>query len=512
MRKIIAKLETLSLPLSQWLLSFFAIIVVRNYLECFSQTQNYLNMTSTQLLATMWHFSLSYVVLALALLLLVHYATRVPILDSAKVLIPAFAILWLNPLLDLLFSFKTGVTLAYLQPGIAHLNVMKTYFSFFGFFSGASLGLRIEIALGLIGIYGYLRVKALSVIESLIYVWLAYTLIFIWGATPIFIASITALLGFPYHYSAGLLSSTFLLILFPLLRRFIACAWPATTKAVLKDARLTRLLHYELLLLLGAAIGLSLNDYAIWPQLYFKPEIISQLLLFSISLFFACLFAINTNNQADVELDAISNPNRPLVQNTISLAHYQAMSWFFLGMTLLYAGFVSGAALITQLFILGTYYVYSMLPLRIKRIFLLSKTVIGVNSFALAILGFHIVQGAIFYFPWQLGLILLLGFSLCANVIDIKDVEADRKHGIRTLPTVLGVRSAQYVIALSFFITYFSFYFLVPDFRLLPIMITGAGLQFYFITRVPYQEKPVFILENVSLIFLIGYLLLNKLL
>ena len=511
MRKLVTVLENLTLPASQWLLSFFAIIFVRHYLECFSQTQNYLNLASSQLNPMILHFTLSYCVLALALLLLLHYATCVPILKITQVIIPACIILWLNPLLDLIFSFKTGVSLAYLQPDFKDLNVIKTYLTFFGYFSGASLGLRIEIACALFGIYGYLQIKAVPFWARLVYVWLAYTLIFIWGATPILVASLLTSLGFIYHYSAPLLTTTFLLWLFPLLFAFISKAWPHSTRTILQDARLTRLLHYELLVLLGVLVGINSNDYALWPQLFFKPEIISHFLLISISLFFACLFAINTNNQADVALDAISNPDRPLIQNTIALPQYQAISWLFLSMALLYAMAVDAATLLTMLFILSTYYVYSMLPLRLKRVFLLSKCVIGVNSVALALLGYRLARGDVFYFPWQLGVILLVGFSLCANVIDIKDTEADGKLGIKTLPTVLGVKRAQYVIATCFVITYLSFYFLVPDWRLLPIMFTGAGLQFYFITRRRYHEKPVFILENVSLMLLIGYLLLNKL-
>ncbi len=511
MRKIIAALENLSLPLSQWLCTFFAIVFVRNYLESFSQTQNYLNWASNQLNANMLHFTLSYVVLLLALILLLYYATATPILKIAQVIIPACALLWLNPLIDLLFAFKTGVSLAYLQPHFPGLNVMHTYFTFFGNFPGATLGLRIEVACALIGLYFYLQLKSVPLLSRLIYVWLIYTLIFIWGATPLFVAGILTGLGFVYQYSATLLTTTFLFLLAPLLAGFVYLAWPETTRVVLKDARLTRLLHYELLLLLGVVVGMSLNDYGLWPQLFFKPAIISHFLLVSVSLFFACLFAINTNNQADVLLDAISSPDRPLVQKAITVTNYQAMSWFFLGMALLYAAAVDAATLLTMLFILSSYYVYSMLPLRLKRIFLLSKLVIGINSFALALLGYRLAQGAVYYFPWQLGLILVVGFTLCANVIDIKDVKADALHGIKTLPTVLGVKPAQYVMGCCFVITYLSFYFMVLDWRLLPVMVGGAALQFYFITRTPYQEKPVFILENVSLMLLIGYLLLNKL-
>src|SRR5205085_9038295 len=99
-------------------------------------------------------------------------------------------------------------------------------------------------------------------------------------------------------------------------------------------------------------------------------------------------------------------------------------------------------------------YIYSMPPIRFKRVLLFSKLIIAINSLAMILLGYRLLNGDILFFPAVIIPLLLIGFTLTANVIDIKDYEGDKIGGIITLPGLLGLYWSKLIIGMAFLVTY----------------------------------------------------------
>jgi 4-hydroxybenzoate polyprenyltransferase len=507
--RIIAALEDHNIPFFNYVLTFFAAILLRHFFEAYSQAENYFNISTELVSIDLLHYTLSYITLALLLIGALYYATRLKIEQIARVVLPAFILLLLSPLLDILLTFGEGVSILYLQPGY-DINLLRTYFTFFGGFTGVSTGIRIEIALVLVGIFFYCLNKQLTILPSIVYTWICYTIIFMWGAAPYFVQWIKQLTGFAYTFAGISMIHFYLVVALVLAGIIFFLANKPLFVALIKDMRALRIFYYVLMLLLGAVIALCVNLERISTQIYFYDDIIINLLLASIAIYFSCVFALMMNNMADIAIDRISNPNRPFVSGMIPPKTYVWLTYSFGALALFYAAMVNAKAFLIIAATMASYYIYSMPPLRFKRVTVFSKLAIAFNSLALVVLGFLLVQHDLSHFPNSLFIILLVGFTLSANFIDMKDIAGDKAAGILTLPVLLGEQQAKWLIATAFFLTYLSFFLLAPNYYLLPWMIIGGLIQCYFVLRKPYHEWMVLAFNNISIIFLMAYLLMEK--
>ncbi len=207
-----------------------------------------------------------------------------------------------------------------------------------------------------------------------------------------------------------------------------------------------------------------------------------------------------TNNLYDINIDKISNPDRPLANGSIDVSLYEKLTYCMMGLALFYAVEASGHVLLVIATIISSYYLYSVPPVRLKRVPVLSKVVIGLNSFALAIIGYLLVNGSFEYFPAALGWVYFVGFTLAANFIDLKDIQGDKAEGINTLPVMMGERVAKLILGLVFFLVSVSFYFALQT--TLPLFLfAGVGaLYFYLINKKQYHDWQIVLLTNLSLV------------
>jgi len=228
--------------------------------------------------------------------------------------------------------------------------------------------------------------------------------------------------------------------------------------------------------------------------------------LTAISIFLASISIVMINNLYDVAIDRVSNPRRPLVSGSIDVLLYEKLAYIFMVLALVFAYEASGHVLVVIAAIISNYYIYSVPPVRFKRVPVLSKLVIGFNSFMLVFLGFILIQD-LKYFPHALGWIYFAGLTLAANFIDLKDIAGDRAAGMLTLPILLGERSAKILIGLSLFLMSLSFYFVfaVP----LPwycYFISGV-FYIYLVNKQHYHDWQVMLLSDVNFAIMIIYLL-----
>ena len=508
MGNLVYSLESPRNTLFNVFFTFFACMIIRNFLESFSQHTNVLlNYISQELMGNLAHFDVSFAAIAMMLVILLHYLTKTPVVNVIKVIFPSFIIILLAPIIDLIASGGEGINLAYLSPE-ENISLLSGYFTFFGKFIGATPGIKIEVILTMISVYFYTYIKTRNIFTSLISGWLAYTAIYIWGASPFIIKPILELFGIDYFFSGLTFLRYFLILDFFLAIWILYLSNKKTFIAFVSEIPKTRVLHYEAMFLFGICLAVSISQSP--PAYYFmmNPELVGNGILLMIAIFFALLSAMITNNLVDTEIDKISSPNRMLVSGKIQPDLYKKLAWIFAGCSLIYAAMTGMHGIFLMLFIIATYFLYSSWPLRLKRITVFSKLVISANSLALMLLGFWFITGNISDFPKSLYAILLCVFTLAANFIDLKDIHGDKAAGIKTLPVVLGMKHAQWFCAIAFLAAYTSFYF-VFDIKgiLLGIFIIAGFLQTWFLTRKDYNEFPVFLIYLVCIFLLMGHLI-----
>ena len=493
--RLIYSLENSKVPFVYFILTFIFVVTLRNFLEIFS--------TGHLVLSRLFfiHYSLSYVALAMLLILLFYVLTKTEILKIARVILPAFAILNLAPIMDLILSWGKGYHMAYMLPG-THDGLLLRFFTFFGDFPrlGVTPGMRIEIAIVLLGSFIYFYLKNSNLIKSLFFTTLTYALIFCLGSSPFIAKRALEFIGLEYRYSDTLLTNFYLFIIFLVGVLSIFLAKRKYFKIIILDVRLLRAIHYELMFFLGVLLGIKYGVF------HLTNINIFYFIFIPISIFFSGLFSLVTNNIADYEIDKVLNKERPLIKLALTLKNYKKLAWLFLGLALLYAIAVNFQTFFIILLFIGNYFLYSMPPLRLKRVPFFSKLLISLNSLILVMLGFIIITGSISGFPRPIIVIFLIAFTAVANFIDIKDYEGDRQAGVKTLPVILGSKRAKFVIGLFFILAYLSVYFLIREFHIIEnlyiilyLLILGF-IQFYLINKKNYDEKYIFLVYLFSLI------------
>lgn len=303
-------------------------------------------------------------------------------------------------------------------------------------------------------------------------------------------------------------TALFLLILTPLPVLILALWKPEICRELLRDIRPGRIVHYYLLFVFGFVCFRSTPE----KLLQTEPETLYAALLFFFCLAYAAVFAIATNNREDLEIDKITNTERPLVRGTIETSSYLRIAVISLLFSLLLSALSRPVFLISIMGISLIYYIYSCKPFRLKRFVLLAKMLIGINSLLAAGTGFVLAGGKWYEFPVFWLVFILVPVSLMANFIDLKDTPGDRAAGIKTLPVLLGDRNARNLIAVFTLMAYgFVFVYFQSTWISILLIIT-CFVHLFLLFRQPYREKPLFLLHNTLFLGLTSLLLLESVL
>ncbi|MCU0663015.1 MAG: UbiA family prenyltransferase [Myxococcota bacterium] len=504
---IISSLESEDVPLSACLLTFFSAVMVRTGVEMFSDSDALVQLSLLRFL----HYTLFYLSLLGGLSLILSALGRVPLVRVIKVVGPAFLVLLVAPITDLIATGGQGMNMSYLRPGI-HDDLWMQYLTFFHVYreGGASHGIRLELAIVIVSTAVYLRHKGAAAWRCALGAIAVYTFVFLNGMLLFWMQWTYQLFNVRPIYDdrmAIYFLSTWLFFVAAALallcnRTYFLAMW--------KDLRWMRLGHYLLMYLLGVAFAVCEGKLALEPVRLF------ELVLLPMALIPAVLFTIVTNNIVDLPIDQISSPNRPLFKPGIDHRTYAQTQGAFLAAAIYYAALAGPLGCMAILAFTGAYYLYSMPPVRFKRVPVLSKLTIAVCTLAMLSAGYGIAGGNFTELPSSLIAFFLVPFTLAVNFIDLKDYDGDKAAGIRTLPVLIGMRPAQLIIAALFVALYGLATFAVdlatlaglPRLANLPLLL-GLGLaQGFSLTRTPYKELPVFTLYLLSIAGLVAYVFL----
>ncbi len=154
-------------------------------------------------------------------------------------------------------------------------------------------------------------------------------------------------------------------------------------------------------------------------------------------------FSQSINDYFDRELDAINDPERPIPAGDVSLGEAR-LNWIVLAIATLLVSLVFGKIEITVLAIFGLLLAtaYSVPPIKLKKHAWLGAPSVGLGYVCITWISVHLIFAPLTASSVVVALIngVLVSGLLFLN--DIKSVEGDRLHGLKSLTVTLGVRRA----------------------------------------------------------------------
>lgn len=502
--RLIEHLENPQISIGYYLMFFLAVISIRNFGEMFIYG-------NPVIFVFHWHYIIFYTALALALVIALHYGVRSKIKKIIRVVMSGFIFIFIAPIVDKFFSksdyYISDYYIGYIEPEYID-NLWQRFFTFFGSYTdgaGVTPGIHVEMFLILVAIFLYVFVKQRKVWRALLYTFISYVIIFVYFSAPFFLQWFLKIFGLSYEYSEQIISNFLLFILAILALAVFYLYSRRYFVAIFKDIRIWRLLHFELMFVSGILLA---KMYMPESLIEFNQDYLLYFILIVFAIACAWIFSVMTNNIADYDIDKINSPERPLVRGDISLKNYLIIAYVFFALAGILAWNVHFIAFLIIFVFMSFYFIYSMPPFRLKTVPILSKFIVALNSLVLLMLGFVYMTGEV-YIPAEVAWFVLLGFTAVINFIDIKDYRGDKEHGIKTLPTMMGLKNSKMLIAILILLTYLLSYFIFESLYILIVFAIAGAAQFYFITRKNYREAPVFMTYIASLLIFIVYTWLN---
>lgn len=501
-------MENSKTPFIYYFLTFLFVVSLRNFFDTITDTTVSLEtkfsiglykITLENLLSnTFWYLGI-----ALFLIIIVHIFTKEDVKKIGKVIFPSFLVLLSVSFFDSLLSLGIGFNQMYMLPGI-HDQIFLRWLTFSIPFEsiGVTVGMKIESFIIIFLIFSYVFIKKQSLIRSILSSYIVYSAIFFWGCMPFLIQFVLTQLGEEYLLTSNLILN--FVLSFLLLFGFIVYYFfnKNYMKSIIKDMDPFRIAHYLLMLALGIALGIFMAN----EPITLTSNILFKLIFAPTAIVFAGMFALVINGLADIKIDQISNPQRSLVDGTIPFDHFIHIGIISFFLAILYSLAIDHITFLIIFLIMGDYFLYSAPPLRLKRVLFFSKFWIALNSFILVILGYYFISGRT-DLPWEITVAFLGGFTILINFIDLKDYEGDKKEGIKTIPTVIGLKKSKILIGLIFLFGFTAFGVALQNLLLLVIFIVAGIIQVFLTIRDNYKESYVFSVYLIILITVIYFIL-----
>lgn len=508
------------------LFSIFAISTIRAFVE------NYSSPSPSQFFFS-WRdlylqFPLYYISIFLSFGLLLYFFTKKALAQIINFEIKIFLIALLPPIIDLLLTSGKGSQISYLL--IEPKDFFSTFFKTMNplGYEGITAGIHIAAYLILAAFSIFVFKSTQNIFKSITTALVGYIILFSYAILPSIIALPQFLIdksasipqsyiktineswlittgektnpsflfqlqpiNFIEQYTNEPTTQIFFLFIFLQLIAYLFIFNKKFLNEIKRNLRLERILYWFIIACIGIIIGIK-N----FSEINFSNTInIITLLIFLTLIMLNIWLAVCVNDQEDIEIDKISNPDRPLVKKTVSLEEWHYFQIILLTLIAFGTAIMNHAVAFLLITAQTSYYIYSAKPLRLKHHFLTSSILIGISSVVISMAGFFLVSPDqhLKAFPIKAVFIIGITYALISNFKDIKDFFGDKHEGIQTMPVVFGLRNSKIIIATLFAIVIISVPIIMKIYAmLLPSVIISIFLYYLFIKK-EYQEKYIFL-------------------
>ena len=393
---------------------------------------------------TALHWPGFYLTVFFGITLAVSAIARQPVGKTSRAVVLLFPIIWLPPILDAVITGGDGYALEY-NLDLSFGDLLATFYRPDRLIEGVSPGIRVEILLASIGAAIYVLAKGRGVFRAALAAVATTMVPLIVGSWPGWVPTETlmpSVLGGSHH---GRIGAVYLLALVVLGALWAWRAAPVRFRAAVANLRWLRALHYSAMTVIGVLIAAFELD-ATGPVV---PEVIVPAAAAALAMFFSFQLNVQVNDLLDRDIDAVSNPERPLARGTLS----QRDLWWLTGLYgMLAIGFAAAASATVVFFTLAYNalgMLYSAPPFRLRKYVPFATLVLAGCSLVAMAAGFSVIAGAdaLALFPRRAFWMFLIVFMAAFNFKDMKDVEGDRAAGVYTIPVLLGRERGKWVVA-----------------------------------------------------------------
>lgn len=510
--KAIGSIETIPLSLSGFALAFLSLILVRLLVE--GGTNSFASEPAAYMFHEFTHTFLFFLFALLVFLPVVRLAGAASWTGAANLLLFGFLVIWTPPVIDKLIFGSEPFWSFYELDSLR--GMLAQFFTFFDDTPriGITYGVRAEVAVmtAALGLYAFLRSR--KILRSVGIAILAYAVFFVLGTFPSWIAipvigaekgvfAVTELDVAGYMLSpenifgksvadprmslGAKMSIVYALLSVLAIGIFLFASSKKTFVALLKNSRMPQMIWHGGLLFLGG--GLAMIYAGARPDFDFF-EILSIILLV-VAVESAWLASVVGNDIADRRIDEKTNSMRPLPTGDIRTEPYAETGVLFFFASILFSAIVSWKAMLLILAYQGLAWVYSMPPLRLKRIPVLATMLAATAGLTVLIIGFSVLapEATVASLPLPLLFFLFIAYAFTLPIKDFKDIEGDRADGVFTIPVLLGAERARIAIGSALFLCYMISPVILHESALIVPAILFGSLSFWSIVRSERAKK-----------------------
>lgn len=528
--EIIEKMFDQKVSVLAFSLTFISVIFLRVFIEQFIARALPLSFSEViiEFIHNLYFFLISFVLLWLftAWLLSMNPSGLAGVFTWASLLI------LFPPLLDMLKTWGEVFWSFYIISSWGDLQMQ--FFTIFGHLPSGIVyfGTRIIFIAAILFLAAVVYFRTKNVLKTAVSAVVSYTLLFLMGSFPTIFSfayyvfwegkklrdiqafQVAQLFGSPTGVwgiqSLGIKYSfayKLELVYFPLLIFFLAVMFyrinPKKFLAVLKNFRYPQLMYHAGLLFIGMGLG-YLNFRENFSVNIFSLASVAVLLM---SVWLAWKASVVVNDLADVGIDRISNPNRPLPKGVFSESDYAQFGAICFLLSLLGAVTV-GVKFLLLLFIYQILaWFYSSPPFRLKKYPIVASAVSSLASLTILFLGYILLSSdqSIQRISWRITLLLFIAYTISIPIKDFKDVEGDKKYHIWTIPVLLGDKNGRLAIGTGLFISYMLSVFFLNELKLFWWALIFGIISFLIIKseKINPPRLPWWILGTVTVYLLI---------
>ena len=481
--RVFAFTENPRVPLSYYLLTLFAVISLRNFLDIFSDTATapfklfsihsalYLP-SNAGIIISLSHFYLFWFSILLTFALIYAGITKEEAGKPLRTICAFSGIILFTPLIDLIISSGKGIEQSFIFPkNISELLPLPP---------ALNPGEKITIITSLLLTFAYCLGKTHKLNKTLLAVLLGYafnltTLI------PSFIITQTVKLfsGDTEALSVMVAVRVWIIYLFFVLSGLLYFKNRAYFKTLLKETG-------------GPPEALSIVLIFILGGMLFRPDFLNFILANGACFLLTVICAILARLFLKM-LKNIAGPYEKPAPQDMPLNTYKAIAGGLLVFASICAIAVSAATLFFLLLATAVGAIYHLPPLKLKQIPFISKACLSFMLLLLFILGWLFAGGEILKFPQVFSLYFLTFIALGLNIADM-----DRLY-------VFGKERAKSIMGFLFLASYLVLpWLLLEKALLIPSLI--AGTTQFFLVRRDIKLRLVFWVYLITLAGLIIYL------
>lgn len=386
------------------------------------------------------HIYISWLCLFLTISLLIKLFLKMKFSEALKIVLIFSPLILIPPLADFIFTKGAGGMILY------SFEIDTFFYNYLNLFnplakiSVVTPGVRIEILAAFLGSFyiSFYFFKA-GLLKSILLAMSIYTAIFFYGYLP----AIYKTIGIDFYVLSGkavteltrshkffymYLAPTVLILLSILIVLYKENK--ENFKTAISFLYPSRLFFYILLLVFGF-IFVS-NESGLYPQILNLED---SLKIFSsaISILFLFAHAKILNDIHDIEIDRVSNTERPLIKNTLSAESANQIKNILIIPSFLYALAAEISFIFYWFFIWAASHLYSATPFRLRRYYPLGHITLSLIGISVFLAGGSLVNSYEAYSALQKKEILLyifLAFFLLSNIKDFKDTEGDKAGNV----------------------------------------------------------------------------------